>query len=213
MPKIRLPDGAVKEFPAPVTVAEIASSIGPGLAKAALAGRVDGKLVDTSHALAGDADVAIVTDKDPAGLEVLRHSTAHLLAYAVKELFPDGPVSDVLARLPDRDYEGPGYIQHRKLGPRDLYAVYNAPKGAACSFRATGTAELWDPWTGTKRPLAVTSQTEERTTLTLPLMEKEIQLVVFTPGQPVLAQPESPQRYRPCAFLCGLPHCYRGLAG
>ena len=93
MPKIRLPDGAVKEFPAPVTVAQVASAIGPGLAKAALAGRVDGKLVDTSHPIDSDADVAIVTDKDPAGLEVLRHSTAHLLAYAVKELFPDAQVT------------------------------------------------------------------------------------------------------------------------
>jgi len=93
MPKIRLPDGAVKEFPAPVTVAQVASAIGPGLAKAALAGRIDGKLVDTSHPIDGDADVAIVTDKDPAGLEVLRHSTAHLLAYAVKELFPDAQVT------------------------------------------------------------------------------------------------------------------------
>ena len=93
MINIRLPDGAVKTFPGPVTVAEVAQSIGPGLAKAALAGRVDGKLVDTSFKLERDADLAIVTDKDKDGLELLRHSTAHLLAYAVKELFPDAQVT------------------------------------------------------------------------------------------------------------------------
>ncbi len=93
MPTVRLPDGATREFPGPVTVAEIAAAIGPGLAKAALAGRVDGKLVDASFAVNADADVAIVTAKDPEGLEVIRHSTAHLLAYAVKELFPDAQVT------------------------------------------------------------------------------------------------------------------------
>src|SRR6476661_4393883 len=93
MPDIRLPDGAVKHFDAPVTVAEIAASIGPGLAKAALAGRVDGNVVDTSHVIDHDAAVAIVTERDPAGLDVIRHSTAHLLAYAVKELFPDAQVT------------------------------------------------------------------------------------------------------------------------
>jgi len=93
MPDIRLPDGAIKHFDAPVSVADVAASIGPGLAKAALAGRVDGKLVDTSYRIDRDAAVAIVTDKDPEGLEVLRHSTAHLLAYAVKELFPDAQVT------------------------------------------------------------------------------------------------------------------------
>ena len=93
MPNIRLPDGSQKAFPGPVTVAEIAQSIGPGLARAALAGRVNGKLVDTSHRIEGDADVAIVTGKDKDGLEILRHSTAHLLAYAVKELFPDAQVT------------------------------------------------------------------------------------------------------------------------
>ncbi|MDE2048242.1 MAG: threonine--tRNA ligase [Betaproteobacteria bacterium] len=99
MINIQLPDGAVRQFDAPVTVAQVAQSIGAGLAKAALAGRVDGRLVDTSHLIDHDAELAIVTDKDADGLEVLRHSTAHLLAYAVKELFPDaqvtiGPVID-----------------------------------------------------------------------------------------------------------------------
>jgi len=93
MPQITLPDGAVKRFDAPVTVAQLAASIGPGLARAALAGKVDGKLVDVTHRIDRDAAVAIVTDKDAEGLEVLRHSTAHLLAYAVKELFPDAQVT------------------------------------------------------------------------------------------------------------------------
>jgi threonyl-tRNA synthetase len=90
---ITLPDGSRREFPHAPTVAEVAASIGPGLAKAALAGRVDGKLVDTSHRIERDAQVAIVTDKDADGLDVIRHSTAHLLAYAVKELFPDAQVT------------------------------------------------------------------------------------------------------------------------
>src|SRR6266404_5950639 len=93
MPNIRLPDGSSKSFPGPVTVAEIASSIGAGLARAALAGKVNGKLVDTSHRIDADADVAIVTERDPEGVEILRHSTAHLLAHAVKELFPDAQVT------------------------------------------------------------------------------------------------------------------------
>ena len=93
MPEVRLPDGAVKTFPAPVSVAEVAQSIGPGLAKAALAAKVNGKLVDTSYVIDRDAALSIVTDKDQEGLEVLRHSTAHLLAYAVKELFPDAQVT------------------------------------------------------------------------------------------------------------------------
>jgi threonyl-tRNA synthetase len=99
MVTIRLPDGSQRQFDAPVTVAQVAANIGTGLAKAALAGKVNGKLVDTSHLIEQDADLAIVTDKDPDGLEVIRHSTAHLLAYAVKELFPEaqvtiGPVID-----------------------------------------------------------------------------------------------------------------------
>jgi threonyl-tRNA synthetase len=99
MVSIRLPDGSSRSYDRPVTVADVAASIGPGLAKAALAGRVDGKVVDTSHRIEQDAEVAIVTDRDADGVEVLRHSTAHLLAYAVKELFPDaqvtiGPVID-----------------------------------------------------------------------------------------------------------------------
>jgi threonyl-tRNA synthetase len=93
LPNITLPDGSVKSYPGPVTVAEVALSIGAGLARAALAGKVDGRLVDTSYRITGDARVAIVTDKDPEGLEILRHSTAHLLAHAVKELYPDAQVT------------------------------------------------------------------------------------------------------------------------
>ena len=99
MVSIRLPDGSQSEFDAPVTVAQVAASIGTGLAKAALAGKVDGKVVDTSFLIEQNADLSIITDKDAEGLDVIRHSTAHLLAYAVKELFPDaqvtiGPVID-----------------------------------------------------------------------------------------------------------------------
>jgi threonyl-tRNA synthetase len=90
---ITLPDGSKREFPQPITVAEVAAAIGPGLAKSALAGKVDAKVVDLSHRIDADAQLAIVTDKTPEGLEVLRHSTAHLLAYAVKELFPEAQVT------------------------------------------------------------------------------------------------------------------------
>jgi threonyl-tRNA synthetase len=93
MLKIRLPDGSIKSFPGPVTVAEVAQAIGPGLARAALAGKLDGKLVDTTHRIDSDAALAIITDRDPEGLEILRHSAAHLLAYAVKEIFPEAQVT------------------------------------------------------------------------------------------------------------------------
>jgi threonyl-tRNA synthetase len=93
MLNITLPDGSKRAFENPVTVAEVAASIGAGLAKAALAGKVDGKLVDTSYRLDTDANLAIITDKDADGLDIIRHSTAHLLAYAVKELFPDAQVT------------------------------------------------------------------------------------------------------------------------
>jgi len=93
MVQITLPDGSLREFPGPVTVAEVAASIGVGLAKAALAGKVDGKVVDTSFSMASNAQLAIITAKDADGLEVVRHSTAHLLAYAVKDLYPDAQVT------------------------------------------------------------------------------------------------------------------------
>ena len=93
MPVVTLPDGSQRNFDQPVTVDDVAASIGAGLRKAALAGRVDGKLVDTSYVIGSDANLAIVTDKDPDGLDVIRHSTAHLLAQAVKALFPDAQVT------------------------------------------------------------------------------------------------------------------------
>jgi threonyl-tRNA synthetase len=93
MPVVTLPDGSQRPFDHPVTVDEVAANIGAGLRKAALAGRVDGKLVDTSYVIDHDAKLAIVTEKDPDGIDVIRHSTAHLLAQAVKELFPDAQVT------------------------------------------------------------------------------------------------------------------------
>ena len=99
MVNITLPDGSQRQFPGPVTVAEVATSIGAGLAKAALGGKVNDRLVDASHTITQDSRLSIVTAKDADGLDLIRHSTAHLLAYAVKELFPDaqvtiGPVID-----------------------------------------------------------------------------------------------------------------------
>jgi len=93
LPNLTLPDGSVKSYPGPVTVAEVAQSIGAGLARAALAGKVDGKLVDLSFRIEGDARVSIVTGKSPDGLEILRHSTSHLMAQAVQELFPGAQVT------------------------------------------------------------------------------------------------------------------------
>ncbi len=93
MLNIRLPDGSSKSFPGPVTVAEIAAAIGAGLARAALAGKVDGKLVDLGYRVESDAQVQIITERDAEGVDILRHSTAHLLAQAVKELFPDAQVT------------------------------------------------------------------------------------------------------------------------
>jgi len=93
MPNVKLPDGSVRQFDQPVSVADVAAAIGPGLAKAALGGKVNGALVDTSYVIDNDSELAIITDKNPGGLDLIRHSTAHLLAYAVKELFPDAQVT------------------------------------------------------------------------------------------------------------------------
>ncbi|MDQ2963549.1 MAG: threonine--tRNA ligase [Pseudomonadota bacterium] len=120
MINIRLPDGSVRPFEAPVSVAHVAAAIGPGLAKAALAGKVDGKLVDTSFVVDRDAELSIVTDRDPEGLEVLRHSTAHLLAYAVKELFPDAQVT-IGPVIEDGFYYDFSY--KRPFTPEDLAAI------------------------------------------------------------------------------------------
>jgi len=120
MPIVTLPDGSERPFDQPVTVDEVAASIGPGLRKAALAGRVDGKLVDTSYVIARDAKVAIVTDKDPDALEIIRHSTAHLLAQAVKELFPDAQVT-IGPVIEDGFYYDFAYA--RPFTPEDLVAI------------------------------------------------------------------------------------------
>ncbi|MFO1205211.1 MAG: threonine--tRNA ligase [Burkholderiales bacterium] len=93
MPLLRLPDGSERRVDEPVSVAEFAATIGPGLARAAVAGKVDGKLVDTSFVIERDSDVSIVTEKDAEALEIIRHSSAHLLAHAVKQLFPEAQVT------------------------------------------------------------------------------------------------------------------------
>ena len=120
MLSISLPDGSQRQFERPVTVAEIAAAIGPGLSKAALAAKVDGRLVDTSHLVEHDASVAIVTDRDPEGVEIIRHSTAHLLAYAVKELFPDAQVT-IGPVIENGFYYDISY--KRAFTPEDLQAI------------------------------------------------------------------------------------------
>ena len=128
MVQITLPDGSTRSFDHPVTVAQVAESIGAGLAKAALAGRVNDTLVDTSFPIEADSRLAIVTEKDPEGLEIIRHSTAHLLAYAAKSLFPDlqvtiGPVIDN-GFYYDFSYKRP-------LTPEDLQALEDKMKELA----------------------------------------------------------------------------------
>jgi threonyl-tRNA synthetase len=120
MPVITLPDGSQRSYAQPVTVAGVALSIGAGLARAALAGKVDGQLVDTSHLIEKDAALAIVTDKDAEGVEIIRHSTAHLLAYAVKELFPDAQVT-IGPVIENGFYYDFSY--HRPFTPEDLAAI------------------------------------------------------------------------------------------
>ena len=120
MPDLRLPDGTIKSFDQALSVAELAQSIGSGLARAAIAGRVDGKLVDTSYLIDRDADVAIVTATDGDGLEVIRHSTAHLLAQAVKELYPDAQVT-IGPVIEDGFYYDFSY--KRPFTPEDVAAI------------------------------------------------------------------------------------------
>jgi threonyl-tRNA synthetase len=120
MPVVTLPDGSQRRFDHPVRVEEVAAGIGAGLARAALAGRVDGRLVDTSYVIDKDANLAVVTDKDPAGLEIIRHSTAHLLAQAVKELFPEAQVT-IGPVIEDGFYYDFAY--HRPFTPEDLAAI------------------------------------------------------------------------------------------
>ena len=120
MPVVTLPDGSTRQFDSAVSIHDIAADIGPGLAKAALAGKVDGKLVDTSYVVDRDAQVAIVTDRDEEGLEVIRHSTAHLLAQAVKELFPDAQVT-IGPVIEDGFYYDFAYKE--SFTPEDLTAI------------------------------------------------------------------------------------------
>jgi threonyl-tRNA synthetase len=120
MPVVTLPDGSQRRFEHPVKVEEVAASIGAGLAKAALAARVNGKLVDTSYVIDHDANLAIVTDKDADGLEVIRHSTAHLLAQAVKQLFPDAQVT-IGPVIEDGFYYD--FAFERPFTPEDLAAI------------------------------------------------------------------------------------------
>ena len=120
MVQITLPDGSQRDFPGPVSVAEVALSIGAGLAKAALAGKVDGKVVDTSYCIGTNANLAIITGKDPEGLEVIRHSTAHLLAYAVKDLFPEAQVT--IGPVIDNGFFY-DFSYSRSFTPEDLTAI------------------------------------------------------------------------------------------
>ena len=117
---LTLPDGSTRPFAEPISLAELAASIGPGLAKAALAGKIDGRLVDLSTRIEHDAQVSIVTDRDPEGLEILRHSTAHLLAYAVKSLFPEAQVT-IGPVIEDGFYYDFAY--RRPFTPEDLVAI------------------------------------------------------------------------------------------
>ena len=137
---ITLPDGSQRRFDAPPTVAEVAASIGAGLAKAAIAGKVDGRLVDTSHRIESDATLAIVTERDPEGLEVIRHSTAHLLAWAVKSLFPDAQVT-IGPVIENGFYYDFSY--KRPFTPEDLAAI-EAKMGELARLNEPVLRELWD---------------------------------------------------------------------
>jgi len=117
---VTLPDGSKREFEAPVRVADVAQSIGSGLAKAALGGIVDGKMVDTSFMIDKDSQLAIITDKSPEALEIVRHSTAHLLAYAVKELFPEAQVT--IGPVVENGFYY-DFAYHRAFTPEDLVEI------------------------------------------------------------------------------------------
>lgn len=139
MINITLPDGSVRHFDAPVTVHGIAASIGAGLAKAALAGRVNGELVDTSFLIEHDSSVAIVTDKDADGVDVIRHSTAHLLAYAVKTLFPDAQVT--IGPVIDNGFYY-DFAYKRPFTPDDLVAI-EAKMNELAKKDEPVTREVW----------------------------------------------------------------------
>ncbi len=128
MISVRLPDGSARTFEHPVTVAEVAANIGSGLAKAALGGKLNGTLVDTCARIESDATLSIITDKDPEGLEILRHSAAHLLAYAVKTLYPEAQVT-IGPVIEDGFYYDFAYT--RPFTPEDLAAIEAQMKALA----------------------------------------------------------------------------------
>jgi len=139
MPVVTLPDGSQKAFDRPVTVQEVAAAIGAGLARAALAGRVDGRLVDTSHVIERDVALAIVTDRDPEGLEVIRHSTAHLMAQAVKELYPETQVT-IGPVVEDGFYYD--FARAERFRPEDLQAIEQRMKEIAARDYPVARTEM-----------------------------------------------------------------------
>ncbi|MBK7493371.1 MAG: threonine--tRNA ligase [Nitrosomonas sp.] len=120
MTVVRLPDGSERNFDQPVTILDVATSIGPGLARAAIAGKINGKLVDVYSQIKDDSELTIITEKDAEGLEIIRHSCAHLLAHAVKELFPDAQVT-IGPVISDGFYYDFSY--KRPFTPEDLQAI------------------------------------------------------------------------------------------
>jgi threonyl-tRNA synthetase len=139
MPVITLPDGSQRSFEHPVTVAEVAAAIGPGLAKAAIAGRVDGRLVDTSYRVDRDAELAVVTERDPEGVEVIRHSTAHLMAQAVKELYPETQVT-IGPVVEDGFYYD--FAREERFRPEDLEAIEARMKAIAARDYPVARTEM-----------------------------------------------------------------------
>jgi threonyl-tRNA synthetase len=139
MPVVTLPDGSQKAFDRPLTVQEVAAAIGPGLAKAALAGRIDGKLVDTSYLIDRDAALAIVTERDPQALEIIRHSTAHLMAQAVKELYPETQVT-IGPVVEDGFYYD--FARAERFRPEDLEAIEQRMKDIAARDYPVARTEM-----------------------------------------------------------------------
>jgi threonyl-tRNA synthetase len=140
MVNVTLPDGSVRQFDAPPTVADVARSIGAGLARAALAGRIDGRLVDTSERIDTDARLEIITEREPDGVDILRHSTAHLLAYAVKDLYPDAQVT--IGPVIDNGFYY-DFSYKRPFTPDDLIAIEARMRDLAARDEAV-TREVWD---------------------------------------------------------------------
>ena len=163
---------------APWSCRPCAPSAGSTLEKAVQFQRAGGLVI----LLAAPPDVSDRVGRNDAEMASLvaklttRADSAQQVTSAIEQAFP-------------RDYSGPGSVMHRKIGPRDVYAIYHAAAESECRFRATGKVELWDPWTGQIRPLTVVSQDANSTTLRLPLSDKEVQLVVFQPGKAELAKP------------------------